>query len=222
MKKIFVAPSILNADFLHLEDEIVKVKNLGVKFLHIDVMDGHFVPNISFGVPILSSIGRKFDLINDVHLMISDPKFYIESFVKAGADYITFHYESLKNPAEIDDLIEFIHLKGAKCGISVKPNTDVKVLVPYLKKLDLVLVMSVEPGFGGQKFLVSSLEKIKFLSIYKEENNLKYFIEVDGGINNETSKLAVMAGVDILVCGSYLFKAQDIKANYLSLLGGKI
>ena len=217
MKKIFIAPSILNADFLHLDDEIKKVETLGATYLHLDVMDWHCVPNISFGIPVIESVKGKYNMVNDVHLMISEPKKYIEKFVRAGSDILTFHYEALKSDDEVNDLIDFIHSFGVKAGISIKTNTDVKVLLPFLEKIDLILIMSVEPGFGGQKFLLSSLEKLEFLSIYKKENNLKYLIEVDGGINNETSKLATKAGAEILVCGSYLFKAKNIKENYASL-----
>lgn len=209
-----VSISILNANFLHLEDEILKAKNLGIKYLHFDVMDGHFVPNISFGAPILECISHKYSLINDVHLMISDPKKYIDDFIKVGADIITFHYEAIAEETNIHELIKEIKDKNIKVGLSIKPHTDVKVLLPFLNELDLVLVMSVEPGFGGQKFMPLSLDKIEFLSKYKSKNSLKYLIEVDGGINNITFKECKKAGADITVIGSYLFKSKNIKESF--------
>ena len=209
-----VSISILNANFLHLEDEILKAKNLGIKYLHFDVMDGHFVPNISFGAPILECISHKYSLINDVHLMISDPKKYVDDFIKAGADIITFHYEAIAEETNIHELIKEIKDKNIKVGLSIKPHTDVKVLLPFLNELDLVLVMSVEPGFGGQKFMPLSLDKIEFLSKYKSKNSLKYLIEVDGGINNITFKECKKAGADITVIGSYLFKSKNIKESF--------
>ena len=213
-KNVEVSISILNANFLNLEKEILKAKDVGIKYLHFDVMDGHFVPNISFGVPVLDSIKHNFGLINDVHLMISDPLKYVEDFVKAGADIITFHYEALKSYEERKEVITKIKSFNVKVGMSIKPKTDVKVLLPFLKDLDLILVMSVEPGFGGQKFMESALDKIKFLSLEKEKNGLQYLIEVDGGINNQTFKKCSDFGVDICVIGSYLYKSKNMKESY--------
>ena len=213
-KNVEVSISILNANFLNLEKEILKAKDVGIKYLHFDVMDGHFVPNISFGVPVLDSIKHNFGLINDVHLMISDPLKYVEDFVKAGADIITFHYEALKSDEERKEVITKIKSFNVKVGMSIKPKTDVKVLLPFLEDLDLILVMSVEPGFGGQKFMGSALDKIKFLSLEKEKNGLKYLIEVDGGINNQTFKKCSDFGVDICVIGSYLYKSKNMKESY--------
>ena len=218
MKNPLVSISILNANFLNLEQEIIKAQNIGIKWLHFDVMDGHFVPNISFGAPILSSISQKFKLFNDVHLMISDPKKYYMDFVKAGADLITFHLESLKNEEEVVNLVNLIKKENVKVGISIKPNTDVKKLLPFLNLIDLVLVMSVEPGFGGQKFMDTALDKIEFLSKYKDENSLQYLIEVDGGINNITYKKCASKGVDVCVIGSYLLKSEDMKKSYELLM----
>ena len=218
MKNPLVSISILNANFLNLEQEIVRAQNIGIKWLHFDVMDGHFVPNISFGAPILSSISQKFKLFNDVHLMISDPTKYYLDFVKAGADLITFHLESLKSEEEVVNLVNLIKKENVKVGISIKPNTDVKKLLPFLNLIDLVLVMSVEPGFGGQKFMDTALDKIEFLSKYKDENSLQYLIEVDGGINNITYKKCASKGVDVCVIGSYLLKSEDMKKSYELLM----
>lgn len=203
---IKVAPSILAADFNCLLDEVKSIEC--ADYLHIDVMDGHFVPNISLGAGVYKNMKGKVNLVFDVHLMISDPQKYALDFIKAGADLLTFHYEALSNDQEIFSLIDFIHKNNCKVGISIKPNTDVEVLDKFLDKIDLVLVMSVEPGFGGQKFMMSAIEKIKYLK-NKKQQGLKFLIEVDGGINKETSKLCANAGVDILVAGTYVFNNQN-------------
>ncbi len=207
---IKVAPSILAANFNNLYDEVKSVES--ADYLHIDVMDGHFVPNISLGTCVYKGLKNKVDLVFDVHLMISDPKKYALDFIKAGADILTFHYEALNSKEEINELIDFIHANNTKVGISIKPNTKVEVLDEFLNKLDLVLVMSVEPGFGGQSFIPSALDKINYLKDLKNKNNdLKYEIEVDGGINKETSKLCVEAGVEVLVAGTYIYNNQNRK-----------
>lgn len=211
MRKVKIAPSILSADFNNLLKDIKLVESLGAEYLHFDVMDGHFVPNISFGQPVLKSIASSHKMINDVHIMISDPLHYAPEFVAAGANILTFHYEACKNDSEVQEVIDLIHKCGAKAGLSIKPNTKVEVLVPFLKSLELVLVMSVEPGFGGQKYIDSATSKIKFLRQYIDDHKLNCLIEVDGGINEETAKIAKDAGVDILVAGSYLFGHEDIK-----------
>ena len=211
MRKVKIAPSILSADFNNLIKDIKLVESLGAEYLHFDVMDGHFVPNISFGQPVLKSIANSHKMINDVHIMISDPLHYAPEFVAAGANILTFHYEACKNDSEVQEVIDLIHKCGAKAGLSIKPNTKVEVLVPFLKSLELVLVMSVEPGFGGQKYIDNATSKIKFLRQYIDEHKLNCLIEVDGGINEETAKIAKEAGVDILVAGSYLFGHEDIK-----------
>lgn len=219
MKKIEIAPSILSADFFKLNEEIKSLKEEGASYLHFDVMDGHFVPNISFGAYVLKCIKDKTDLIMDVHLMISDPIKYYLDFVNAGADLITFHYEAI-DEKDIIPLINKIHENNVMTGISIKPNTKVEVLLPYLKDIDLVLVMSVEPGFGGQKFLDSALEKIRILNELKIKYNYSYKIEVDGGINDLTYKKVIELGADILVSGSYIFKSKNRK-EAIKLLKGE-
>ena len=217
MKSVYVAPSILAADFKKLGEEIALVESLGAEYLHFDVMDGHFVPNISFGVPVLESISRCHQMINDVHIMISEPKKYIEKFADAGADIITFHYEACEDENEVQDVIDMIHAFGLKAGLSIKPNTPVEVVQPFLEDLELVLVMSVEPGFGGQSFIPESLDKISYLRKLIDLNGYLCLVEVDGGINEKTAKLCREAGVDILVAGSYLFGNPDIEERMESL-----
>ncbi len=206
---IKVAPSILAANFNNLLDEVKSVES--ADYLHIDVMDGHFVPNISLGACVYKNLKGKVDLVFDVHLMIKDPRKYALDFIKAGADILTFHYEALETKEEIHELIDFIHSNNTKVGISIKPNTKVEVLDEFLDKIDLVLVMSVEPGFGGQSFIPSALDKISYLKNKKINENKKYEIEVDGGINKETSKLCVNAGVEVLVAGTYIYNNKDRK-----------
>lgn len=203
MKKILVAPSLLSADFANLKKDVKRVEEAGADWLHIDVMDGHFVPNITIGPVVIKAIKKDAKVPLDVHLMIADPERYIVPFIRAGSDIITFHAEAVR---DISAVISLIKTNGKKVGISIKPNTDVSLITDYLKDVDLVLVMSVEPGFGGQDFMDIALLKIKELRrIYKGD------ISVDGGINEENAVLVKEAGANILVAGSYIFNAKDAK-----------
>ena len=201
-----IAPSLLSADFACLKKEIDKIKV--AEWIHYDVMDGHFVPNISFGYSILKDVSKVTDKYSDVHLMISDPFKYVDNFIASNASLIVFHYEAVEEN-EINKLIKHIKNNNIDVGIAIKPDTCQDVLKPFLSQLDLVLVMSVEPGFGGQTFNHSAIEKISKLAKLREENNYHYLIEVDGGINESTAKLCRQAGVDVLVAGSYVFNSDD-------------
>ncbi|MFH5881910.1 MAG: ribulose-phosphate 3-epimerase [Candidatus Izemoplasmataceae bacterium] len=207
-----IAPSILSADFSILKEEIQTVET--AEWIHIDVMDGHFVPNITIGPLVVDGLRKHTNQVFDTHLMIDDPEFYLDSFIDAGSDQITFHVETVKDPLEI---INKIKSKGAKAGISLKPKTPIEAIKPYLKALDLVLVMSVEPGFGGQAFMMESLEKMQFLHDYKKEHGIEFDIVVDGGINVETAELCKKHGATVLVAGSYIFKQKDRKSAIESL-----
>lgn len=210
-----IAPSVLSADFIDLRNEIRSIEEAQAEWLHYDVMDGHFVPNISFGYSILKNISQVSHLYLDVHLMISDPKAYVDEFIKAGADLITFHIEAFSNETDVREMIDYLHQNDIAVGISIKPSTSVAVIEKYLSDIDLVLVMSVEPGFGGQSFIESSLEKISCLSRLKQQYS--FLIEVDGGINEATAQACVKAGADVLVAGSYVFHAEDRKKAIDSL-----
>lgn len=201
-----IAPSLLSANFAYLKEEIDKIK--AAEWIHYDVMDGHFVPNISFGYSILNDISKVTDMYLDVHLMISDPAKYVDNFIKSNASLIIFHFEAVAEN-KIDELIDYIKRHNVDVGIAIKPNTPVSVLKPFLPKLDLVLVMSVEPGFGGQTFNNSAVEKISELFKIRTENKYNYLIEVDGGINDLTAQVCREAGVDVLVAGSYIFNNDD-------------
>ena len=205
-----LAPSLLAADFSRLGEMVKTVEKAGAQWLHLDIMDGHFVPNISFGPGVVKDMRSVSDMFFDVHLMISEPEKYIGDFKAAGADLICFHYEAAKDP---EALLREIRGLGLKAGISVKPNTSCQTLAKLLPLLDLVLVMSVEPGFGGQRFMTSMLEKVAWLKKTKWENGYDFWIEIDGGINRETAKQAVMAGAEVLVAGTAVFCAQDINAE---------
>lgn len=201
---MIVAPSILSADFGNLERSIEQVKD--ARWLHVDVMDGHFVPNLTIGPVVVKGLRKYTDQILDTHLMIANPLQYAEDFVKAGSDRITFHLEAVTNPVKV---IEEIRKLGVPVGISIKPKTDVKTLLTILEHIDLVLVMSVEPGFGGQAFMEVALEKIRELTTLKKVIDNNYLIEVDGGINEETAALCKEAGADIVVAGSYIFGSDN-------------
>lgn len=215
--KNYIAPSLLSADKAHLKDEIKKVEALGCEYIHWDIMDGIFVPNKSFEVSAVKENAKCHKMVNDVHIMVADPKKVAPEFIKAGADIVTFHYEALECPICCGKVIQQIHDAGCKAGISIKPKTPVKVLKELVKQVELVLVMSVEPGKGGQAFIPSALKKIKKLRKWIDKNNLNCLIEVDGGINAETGKKCREAGVDILVAGSYLYGHDDIKERVESL-----
>ncbi|MDR2457246.1 MAG: ribulose-phosphate 3-epimerase [Clostridiales Family XIII bacterium] len=200
-----ISVSILNADFADLDKEVNLIKLAGAKNLHIDVMDGHFVPNISFGSLIMKSLLNKGLPSFDVHLMITDPKKYYRDFLTNETEFIVFHYESAKNTSKILELINLIKQDNIKAGISIKPETKINVLLPFLDKIDSVLVMSVEPGFGGQKFMEDSLIKVQELVSIRKAKNLKFLIEIDGGIKNENFEKIEKAGADIAVIGSCFF-----------------
>ena len=212
--KIKIAPSILSADFVNLERDIKLVENAGADWLHIDVMDGHFVPNITIGIPVVKSIKNVTKLPLDVHLMIEKPEMYAAKFIQAGASILTFHYEAIRDNSAILLFIEKIKSIGVKAGISIKPKTSPEVLLPFLDKVDLVLIMTVEPGFGGQEFITECAEKISFIR-QKAPQNL--IIQVDGGINSETAKICTQNGANSLVAGSYIYSAEDIRMAISSL-----
>jgi ribulose-phosphate 3-epimerase len=213
---MIIAPSILSMDFSDTKKAVEQLEESCAQWMHFDVMDGHFVPNLTFGPDILKAMKKSSTLLMDVHVMISDPLKYAPVFIKAGADIYTFHYEAVDNVEKIRGLIGEIHALGCKAGISIKPKTPVSVLEELIDEVDLVLVMSVEPGFGGQKFDPASLDKIRTLRNWIDERHLNCLIEVDGGINGETAQLVKEAGVDAVVAGSYVF-GGDIKERCASL-----
>lgn len=212
MNSIVIAPSILSLDYANVSAQLEILKESKAEWLHFDVMDGHFVPNLTFGPDILRGFKKACPLFMDVHLMVEDPETYAPIFIKNGADLVTFHTEALNNDlTRIQKLLDEIHGLGAKGGIVVKPNTAIEPFESVLKSCDLVLIMSVEPGFGGQKFMTDMLKKVEWLKEKREALNLSYRIEIDGGINQDTFRLALNAGCDTLVAGSYVFKNDIAK-----------
>lgn len=209
-----VSASILSADFGNLEKELKRAEAAGCDLIHFDVMDGHFVPNLSYGVPVLKSIKQYTAVPFDVHLMITDPLKYVDAFADAGADHITFHEEI---DGDVHEVIDKIRSRGLTVGISVRPKTPVEVVFPYLRDIDMVLIMTVEPGFGGQGFIPETLDKIAALRAEADRLGIKCDIEVDGGIGYNTSPKVRAAGANVLVSGSYLFKAEDMAAAVQSL-----
>ena len=212
MKKIQISPSILSADFSQLGSEIKKLEQGGADLIHVDVMDGHFVPNLTIGPPVIKNLRKYTKLPFDVHLMISPVHEHIENYANAGADIITIHPEATEN---LKESISLIKKFGKKVGVSLNPKTEIKTLIDEIDNIDLVLVMSVNPGFGGQKFMPEVLDKIKELKRIKDENQYHFDIEVDGGINFSNSKIVLEAGANILVSGTTVFKENDgnIKTN---------
>ncbi len=212
MKKIQISPSILSADFSQLGSEIKKLEEGGADLIHVDVMDGHFVPNLTIGPPVIKNLRKYTKLPFDVHLMISPVHDYIENYANAGADIITIHPEATKN---LKESIRLIKKFGKKVGVSLNPKTEINTLIGEIDNIDLILVMSVNPGFGGQKFMPEVLDKIKDLKRIRDENQYHFDIEVDGGINFSNSKIVLEAGANILVSGTTVFKENDgnIKAN---------
>ena len=213
MSDIIISPSILSADFANLERDIKRVEEAGADWLHIDVMDGHFVPNITIGVPVTASIKKVAGIPLDVHLMIENPAKYIEPFANAGADIITFHYEAVDD-GKVKSVIEQIKSFGLNAGLSIKPATSPDKIIPFLQYLDMVLVMTVEPGFGGQTFMADCAEKLPVIRAKAPETLI---LQVDGGINDKTGRVCTELGANSLVAGNYIYKSADIKSASMSL-----
>lgn len=213
---IKISPSILACDFNVLGRELENIKNAGADMAHLDVMDGMFVPNISFGMPVIESIRKNSDMVFDVHLMIEAPERYIENFLDAGADIVTFHIEATNCP---EKCIEIIKARGKKAAISIKPKTKPEAIYHFLEKCDMILVMTVEPGFGGQSLIPEMLDKVREIKNKVNELGLSVDIQVDGGINEKNAPLAIAAGANVLVAGSSVFKASDRRMAISALRG---
>ena len=214
-----VAPSILSADFANLERDMHVIQDAGAPWAHVDIMDGYFVPNITIGIPVVKALRRVSDLTLDVHLMITEPGRYAEAFCKAGADFLTVHLEA-DTPEKIQQTLLSIRAMGAKAGISIKPGTPVEALEPYLTFCDMILIMTVEPGFGGQKFMEDMMDKLRYLRRRLDVCNPACLLEVDGGVDARTAPICKAAGANVLVSGSAFFKAAD-KREFVARLSAE-